>query len=133
MCRRRNIRPTAQRIEIFAELASSKAHPCAEDVYEAVRKRIPSVSLDTVYRNLRLMEAEGMITRVAHVEDRARFDANRQLHPHFICTSCGCVRDIDPFGLEIPVKPGDELGGDTVMSIQVELRGVCRSCRQAKK
>ena len=46
------VRVTHQRLEIFREVASSTAHPDAETVFRGVRDRLPTVSLDTVYRTL---------------------------------------------------------------------------------
>ena len=48
----RGIKLTPQRLEIFREVASSLEHPDAETVYRAVHARMPTVSLDTVYRTL---------------------------------------------------------------------------------
>jgi len=58
-----------------------------------VRRRITAISLDTVYRTLRLFEGKRLLSRVSCSGDRARFDANTDRHHHFICTKCGGVRD----------------------------------------
>ena len=53
---------THQRMEIFREVARTADHPDAQTVYERVRKRVPAVSLDTVYRNLWLLSDLGLLS-----------------------------------------------------------------------
>ena len=72
MCREHGIVATHQRTEIYRELAGTTEHPSAEAIYKRVRARIPAISLDTVYRTLRLLEAKGVISRVGFAEDRRR-------------------------------------------------------------
>lgn len=79
-CKVQGVRATHQRIEILRELASSEEHPDAETVYKGVQQRIPTISLDTVYRALRLLEEKGVISRVGCTRDRARYDANTDQH-----------------------------------------------------
>src|SRR3990172_3610995 len=92
-CRALRIKGTHQRTEIYREIASTDAHPDAKTVYRGGRQRIPAISFDTVYRTLRLFEKEGIISRVGHQGESARFDANMDLHHHFVCTVCGLVKD----------------------------------------
>jgi len=125
---RKGIKLTHQRLEIFREVTSSTEHPDVETVFRAVRERVPTVSLDTVYRTLWLLHDLGLVTAMGHPHGRVRFDANQQVHHHFVCTVCGLTRDFycDAFDqLQIP---------DSVRSLgrieraQVEVRGVCRRC-----
>ena len=46
------LRLTHQRLEIFRVVAGDKTHPDVETVCEAVRVRVPTISLETVYRAL---------------------------------------------------------------------------------
>jgi Fur family peroxide stress response transcriptional regulator len=131
-CRSQGIKATHQRTEILRELAGSEEHPDAETVYARVRRRIPAISLDTVYRTLRLFEEKTIVARVGSLKDRARFDANNDRHHHFVCTRCGLVRDFyaDDFDGFRPPAEVARLG--KVASLHVELRGLCRQC-QAKR
>jgi len=128
-CRRQGIKVTHQRIEILRELACTDEHPDAETVYERVRERLPVISLDTVYRTLRLLEERGAIARVGSLGDRARFDANTDRHHHYVCSECGLVRDFYSEELDGFTVPPDvsELG--QVDAIHIELRGRCRECK----
>ncbi len=132
-CRRQGIKVTHQRTEIMRELAGTDQHPDAETVYANVRQRIPAISLDTVYRTLRLLEDTGAISRVGSMRDRARFDANRDRHHHFVCSECGLVRDFYSEVLDAfpPPPEVEEMG--CVDSVYVELRGRCRECREQER
>lgn len=121
---------THQRLEILRELSSSDAHPDAETVFEAVRERVPTVSLDTVYRTLWLLCDLGLITTLGPRRDGIRFDTNLERHHHFMCVRCGLVRDFQSpelNNLNLPQLVND-LGG--VLEARVEVRGVCARCQQ---
>jgi Fur family peroxide stress response transcriptional regulator len=130
LCRRAGIRHTPQRGEIYRVVASTEEHPDAETVYERVRKRIPSLSLDTVYRTLHLFEDHGLVTRVSYPGDRARFDANSDHHHHFVCTECGLISDFYSAELDRFSPPKEVSDVGEVTAVRVELRGVCKACRK---
>ncbi|MCU0610277.1 MAG: transcriptional repressor, partial [Candidatus Eisenbacteria bacterium] len=81
-CTAARVRLTHQRLEIFREVAGTGDHPDVEAIWRAVRKRIPTVSLDTVYRTLWLLNDVGAITTLGLPRERIRFDANTTPHHH---------------------------------------------------
>ena len=87
VCRNAGIRLTHQRMEIFREVARTGDHPDAESVYQGVRDRMPTISLDTVYRTLWLLNDLGLITTLGPPRGGTRFDANLTAHHHFVCIS----------------------------------------------
>ena len=122
------VKLTHQRLEIFREVASSLDHPDAESVFRAVRRRLPTLSLDTVYRTLWMLNDLGLITTLGPRRERVRFDANLDHHHHYVCTRCGLTRDFTSSGLgalRVPVAVR-ELG--RVITTQVEVRGICSRC-----
>jgi len=131
-CRQRGMKVTHQRMEIFHELAASVAHPDAEAVFQAVNKRVSSISRDTVYRTLSTLEAEGLVRKVEPLFESARYDANLDRHHHFICTVCGLVSDFYSDALDsLPIPKSVEALG-LIESAQVEVRGVCSACTRRK-
>jgi Fur family peroxide stress response transcriptional regulator len=130
VCRRYGVKATHQRSEIYRELAGTTEHPDAETIYSRVRKRIPAISLDTVYRTLRLFEEEGLISRVGSISERTRFDANIDRHHHFICTECGFIGDVYNEEWNHVQPPGDVMAMGKVDSVHVELRGLCKACQR---
>lgn len=128
-CRRQGVKATHQRTEILRELVGTTEHPDAETLFRRVRQRIPAISLDTVYRTLKLLEDKGIISRVRSMGDRARFDANTDRHHHFVCCECGMIGDFYSDVLDrfpVPRKVA-EMG--CVDGVYVELRGRCRKCQ----
>jgi Fur family peroxide stress response transcriptional regulator len=127
-CQRQGIKATHQRLEILRELAGTEEHPDAETLYARVHDRLPTLSLDTVYRTLRLFEEKGVITRVGSIRDRARFEANTERHHHFVCTSCGKICDFysEELNEEAAKARAGEFGQPE--SVHVEVRGRCADC-----
>lgn len=128
ICRHYGIKATHQRTEILRELLSSKEHPDAETLYKRVKPNIPSISLDTVYRNLRLLAERGIIRRLGTFGDSARFDGNREPHHHFTCTRCGLICDFsdDLLARYEPEQRVEEIA--EVRSMHIEVRGLCGKC-----
>jgi Fur family peroxide stress response transcriptional regulator len=133
VCRRYGVKATHQRSEIFRELAGTNEHPDAETIYTRVRERIPAISLDTVYRTLRLIEKEGLISRVGSLGERTRFDADTDRHHHFVCTECGFIGDIYNEKWNNFRTPSGVKAMGTVNSVHVEVRGVCKACQRKRR
>jgi len=127
-CQRQGVKATHQRLEILRELAGTEEHPDAETIYDRVRDRLPTISLDTVYRTLRLFEEKGVVSRVGPIRNRARFEANTERHHHFVCTRCGKICDFygDDLNEEAAKARTSEFG--KAESVHVEVRGRCASC-----
>jgi Fur family peroxide stress response transcriptional regulator len=128
------VKLTHQRLEVFREVAGSLEHPGADTIFREVRRRVPTVSLDTVYRTLWLLNDLGLITTLGPRRESARFDANLTHHHHYVCVQCGLARDFESpelNSLRIP-EPVKRLG--SIAGTQVEVRGTCESCmKQARK
>lgn len=130
-CRSAGVKLTPQRTEIFREIASTTAHPDAEEICTRVRKRVPSVSLDTVYRTLWLLDDLGVIFSLSPRKSAARFDANMKPHHHFVCALCGAAQDLESPFLDGLQPPPEAKALGRVIDLQVEVRGLCRSCEGA--
>lgn len=89
-----------QRDAILEVLYSTKAHPTADAIYEEVRKKIPNISLGTVYRNLAKLSEDNTIIKVNAGTGGEHFDGNPAPHYHVVCTQCGAIDDIDADPLE---------------------------------
>lgn len=127
-CASNGLRYTKQREEIYTELLKSKAHPDAEAVFNIVRTKIPNISLDTVYRTIVSLEELGFIFRVDNQLSKARFDADKTPHHHFICTKCGEVYDILINQNEILNIPENSYQFGEVKEINLQIKGVCKKC-----
>lgn len=117
-----------KRERIYGYLCSTGEHPTAEMVYEELKGEIPDLSLGTVYRNLKVMEGEGKIRRVATVQNAERYDARCDEHVHFVCTGCGCVKDVPGIRGRAVAALCRGLGGFAVSRVNVTLEGLCPEC-----
>ena len=94
---------------------------------------MPNVSVDTVYRTLASLEDMDMIFRVDNQLPKARFDADKTPHHHFLCVKCNEVYDIflEPDEkIELP-KNAERFG--EIKDINVQIRGICNKCLQEQK
>lgn len=57
-------RLTRQRKAILEVVRQARHHPDAAWIYQEVRKRVPKVSLGTIYRNLEALVAEGYLVPI---------------------------------------------------------------------
>ena len=127
-CRKADVKLTHQRIEIFREVAASLDHPGAETVFRGVQARMPTVSLDTVYRTLWLLNDLGLITTLGPRRASVRFDANLRNHHHYVCTDCGMARDFESEELAALRIPDAVREFGSVVMTHVEVRGRCAAC-----
>jgi len=121
-------RNTVQKIKIIEYLNSVKTHPTAEQVYNAVKKELPSISLGTVYRNLKLLADQGKILKL-EINNESRFDATTCNHQHCVCSTCGNIIDID--NQDISDYALRNIGNDFIPDcVTIIYRGHCRNCKQ---
>jgi Fur family transcriptional regulator, peroxide stress response regulator len=124
------LRLTHQRLEVVREIAATDEHPDVERIFQRVRARVPTISLDTVYRTMGTLVELGYVTRATLTPGPARYDANLAHHHHFVCTRCGAARDVvDPALDAIPAPQGTE-GLGRVEAVEVRLQGVCAACER---
>ena len=123
-----NLRMTRQRKVILEELRKVNTHPSADELYEMVRKRLPRISLGTVYRNLEILSESGNIQKLEPGCSLKRFDGNPSEHCHIRCVSCDRVVDA-------PMAPDLEIDLEQVNSTdfkiighRLEFLGLCPQC-----
>ena len=124
-CRKSGAKLTHQRMEIFREVAQTSEHPDAEKVFQGVRERMPTVSMDTVYRTLWWLKELGLITTLGPPRERTRFDANLSHHHHFVCVQCGLTRDFHSDKFDKLSLPESVQSIGYVEMTQVEVKGIC--------
>ena len=113
---------------ILEELRSKNNHPSADELYERVRKKLPRISLGTIYRNLEVLSQLGEIQKLNLSGSLKRYDGTPSKHYHIRCIRCDRVDDA-------PIAPlnqiEDELYQATVFEIighNLEFTGLCPAC-----
>jgi Fur family peroxide stress response transcriptional regulator len=132
-CREHGLSVTAQRLAIFEALSASREHPSAEQLHRAVQRRLPSLSLATVYKNLEALKAIGAVADVNPLHQEARYEAALpgsgagRPHHHLVCTNCKKVRDLHGLSLD-PLRLPDAQGF-AVRAVRIQAEGLCPDCQ----
>ena len=126
--RARGLRLTQPRRLILEAVRAAAAHPSAAVVHARVRRRLPRVSLATVYRNLRMLAAQGLLRERAEASG-LRFDGNTAPHDHFTCVVCGRIFDVPPQARGAVAAPRvASTTGFEVLDHRIEFYGQCVRC-----
>ena len=125
---------TEQRAAVFRYLANTDVHPTADEVFLAVRKELPAISLATVYKSLETLVGCGLAVKLSYADHSARYDGRTDPHHHARCVACECVLDLPG---EISRQEIDTLRGTargfTVTGYRLELSGYCPACLPTKE
>jgi Fur family ferric uptake transcriptional regulator len=127
------LRMTAQRRIMLEELRKVHVHPTAGEIYEKVRKRLPRISLGTVYRNLEILSEVGMIQKLEMAGTQKRFDGTIENHYHVRCMRCGRVDDVLVDPAPIIDEALVELSDYEILGLRIEFVGLCPECRKADR
>lgn len=112
---------TPQKMEIKKYLKNNKEHPCAYDIYRAVKKKLPTISFATVYNNLKKMIRDNEIIEIDDGEKK-RFDPDTTPHDHFLCIACGNIYDISKVINDVKYK------NFKIISHTTYVKGLCEKC-----
>jgi Fur family peroxide stress response transcriptional regulator len=131
-CKDQGMAFTFQRQVIYEAVLDSLDHPTPERIYEQVRERIPSISLATVYKNVKTFLDAGLLKEVSLHHGSLRIEANMAPHHHLVCAQCRAIFDLEESQIG-PVKLKDALPkGFSASAFHVEVVGVCASCARSK-
>jgi Fe2+ or Zn2+ uptake regulation protein len=129
--RERGQRVTPQRLAIARTLRELDCHATAELVFAEVSRRLPGVSLPTVYATLELLEELGLVRRVAAASGSVRYDPRTDEHHHIVCRRCGTVADVDAAVDRDGVLAAARAAGFAPDQAQVVVSGLCAACQAA--
>ncbi len=132
VAKKAGVKLTHQRLEIYRELAAAEEHPDADTIFRAVQQRMPTVSIDTVYRTVWMLHDLGLVTTLGLQRERVRFDANLDRHHHYMCMRCGLVRDFESADLNALRVPDAVKVIGSIVDAHVEVRGLCAKCQAGK-
>jgi Fur family peroxide stress response transcriptional regulator len=135
LCTQQGLAVTHQRQVIYEVMQSMHGHPSPEEVFARVRERIPAISLATVYKNIHIFLASGILREVSLHHGSLRVEMNREAHHHLVCTNCRSIQDISEaelrqFGACQPIERRLP-GGFEVQRLSVDVLGICARCQTA--
>ena len=122
-----NIRPSVIRVMIYDFLRNTKSHPTADEIYEEIAPKIPTLSRTSVYNTVKLFEDCGLSKALTIDKNQIHYDADTSMHGHFLCEECSKVFD---FTLNNAIT--DDLDGFDIHIKEVYYSGLCRNCNKNK-
>lgn len=130
VCRERGLPLTMQRRAVLEAMLDRHDHPTADQVYDKIRLKMPSLSRTTVYRILDTLVQTGMVSKVCHPGSAARFDPKTSQHHHLVCLKCEKIFDIESAKLDSVPWPNVRAQGFEISEYHIHFRGVCADCRR---
>ena len=130
--RDRRIAVTPQRLAVMTALQNRRDHPTADHIYQEVRRQLPAISFNTVYKTLEILCQRGMVIKVNPLHAVARYDCETGQHAHLICRQCHHIIDLNWEASEIPSLPAEDLHGFVVEHPSLTFWGLCPRCQQPK-
>lgn len=124
---------TLQRRVILEALRAVDSHPTADRIYQMVRRRLPRISLGTVYRNLEILSEHGLIRKLELSGAQMRFDGDLEAHHHVRCTRCGRLADVSvdlPAAIDKQVRA---LSDYEIVGYRLEFVGICPKCGHGRR
>ena len=127
------LRMTHQRELILEELGNCHNHPTADALYERIKKKLPRISLATVYRNLEILSEAGMIRKLEISGRQKRFDKEIEQHDHVFCVQCRRVDDLKFDQSRLLSLDKEHSQGYKISGCRVEFFGICPKCQAKNK
>lgn len=133
MVRSMNLKVTDQRLAILKSLYAGRAHVTAQEVFEVVSENFPEIGFATVYRFLRTLTENGLVTEVRLGGLPARYELTPQSHhDHLTCISCGKICEFENHHIEeLQTKVAKQFGFELTSHV-LELYGICSDCQKKK-
>ncbi|MGH9615686.1 MAG: Fur family transcriptional regulator [Acidobacteriaceae bacterium] len=129
-CAAHGLAATHQRQVLFEVVQGMTGHPSLEEIYARVRRRIPSISLATVYKNLHLFVESGIVGEVSLHHGSLRIETNRAAHHHLVCRGCKSITDLDEKSFKLKMEPARVSPAFQVERYSIEVIGLCPACRK---
>lgn len=128
--RDQGIAVTPQRLAVMESLQHRRDHPTAENIYQEVRRKLPAISFNTVYKTLEILCQKGMVIKVNPLHEVARYDGETSSHAHLICRQCHRIVDIDWQPEQLPSLAPDNRHGFKVEHPSLTFWGLCSQCQR---
>lgn len=130
LCQENGIAVTHQRQVLYEVMKSMHGHPSPEEVYARVKKKVPAISLATVYKNIHLFVESGVFREVSMHHGSQRVEMNREPHHHMLCSKCKGITDLGEKELGLVMTQARLPGGFLVERYAVDVIGICAKCQQ---
>jgi len=124
-------RLTNQKKIILDYLKNVYCHPSVKKIYAQVKKKLPQISLGTVYRTLDGFKKNGLILELETPEQK-RYDGDLSLHAHFICQKCNQLFDVFNISQEYNILKNKKIKIGKINNYKIYFYGQCKKCQNQK-
>ena len=121
---------TPQRDAVLQVILDREDHPTANEIFEAARQRLPTISYATVYNSLRYLKDAGLVHEIKFGDSASRYDRETDRHDHAICNDCGKLVDFDLPQTAQLMQAAARKSHFKPESVHLTLRGLCAECRE---
>ena len=129
----KNVRMTSQRTAILENLLDGNRHPTVNEIYDDLKDDFPSMSVATIYNNLKFFKEAGLVKELPFGDGSSRFDLTTVDHFHTICRICGKIEDFHFADLVEDENLAKSIGNFNPEDYRFEILGVCEECQKRKK
>ena len=127
----KGLKPTYQRLKILEYLDKHEnSHPTVEMIYEALSRKIPTMSMTTVYNTLSAFLEKDLVSEVTITGTEVRYDFVTTPHHHFLCKKCGKIIDIN---IKCPIANRKQIYGHRIDEFHRYIKGICKDCLKSEK
>ena len=120
---------TPQREAVLRVVNEAEEHLTANEIFEAARRLLPSISFATVYNSLKYLREAGLLREINFGKASSRYDRETNRHDHAICSRCGKLVDFDLEETTQLMRAAARRSRFKPESIQLTLVGVCPACQ----
>lgn len=118
---------TDKRENMLEILCEENRYLTARDMHQRMQSLFPTISFDTIYRNLNLFTEIGIVEETEWNGERV-YRIQCELdhhHHHFICSKCGKTKELADCPMDFYQ---DALPGYKIESHRFEIFGLCAEC-----
>lgn len=130
--RNKKLKATPQRIAILQEL-NKNGHSCIDDIFTSIKKRIPSISLATVYKNIIALHNYEVIKSIKLPNQKQKYEINIKPHIHLFCNNCKKIEDFYIDTTKFKYQCEQKSGYTNIDNASIILKGICNLCNQKNK
>jgi Fur family peroxide stress response transcriptional regulator len=130
--REKGVKITPQRLAVLKFLENGQKHYTAEEIYQAICKEYPAISLATIYNTLDMLVEINEVTKLKISDDNVvNYEYNNsEPHHHFYCKNCKKIVDID---IQCQIAQMKEYHGFMIDEVHGYFKGLCPECYKKVK
>ena len=125
-----NRRSTIQKDLVRNAVSEMKKHVAANEVYDFIKERYPTIGKGTVYRNLDILAEEGELRKIEVPDGPNRFDFILKKHYHVRCVKCDEISDVDMDVISDLLERIHNTHGIEFLDYDILFKGICLKCKE---